>query len=93
MSRHALQHVGVFVLHFALNAAMTERGVLFRGRNRASRLRIWAKSRGRHLQWPKNLAPKPGCQMFSHLHLQRFTEQDEARVGVLNSRSRLRLQR
>ena len=90
---HAIQEPGIFVLHFSLNTAVAEGGVLFCGRDGWPDLRRRAEAGGSHAEGFVDFAVCPGLQGVTGADFEGFAEQDETGIGVFGAGSWLGFER
>ena len=88
MTADSLQDPRVFILHFALNAAMTEGVVNLGGRYRRTGTLGWIETGSRQLKRPENFFRNPGRQIAAGENFNRLSQQNEAGVGVFCAFSR-----
>ena len=89
MPRGAFEDEGVFVLDFALNAAVAEGCVFLGGRNGKALGGRGAKKAGVHAEGRQDFAPHPGREVFAGEDLESLAEENEAGVGVFGAGSGL----
>ena len=88
MSCGATHHIGVFVVHFALNYSLAEGPVIFSRRNIRLPFLRRIEARMRHAQWRKDFLSRKKIQRQICFARQHFSEQDEPNVAVLGTRAR-----
>src|SRR5579864_1690908 len=85
MAGNATHDRSVFIVDFALDQTMTERSVIFRGRDCCFLVGWRVKAGVRKVEFGKDLTPAELVQRLAGKLFQRFAQQNEADVTVFGS--------